>query len=125
MVKRFILISSLAGAVALAGCSSFPTPSEIATDVSGFEQQVQADTNLACGFIPTIATIAALIPAVGVVAADAATIAESVCTAIAKAPPVTTQSARLRSLRGNVAVNVATVQVPGGKVVPIAGTFTK
>jgi hypothetical protein len=125
MVKRILLVGSLVSSIAMGGCSTFPTPSEIATDVSGFESQVQADTQLACGFIPTIATIAALIPGVGVIAADAATIAGSICTAIAQAPPVTTSSARLKSLRANVPVSVAVVKLPNGKVVPIAGTFTR
>ena len=124
MVKRILLIGSLATSIALGGCAGL-TPAELSSDVAGFETQVQADTNLACGFIPTIATIASLIPGVGIVAADAATIAESICTAIAQAPPVTTASARLKSLNAGVPVNVAVVKMPGGKVVPIAGQFTK
>jgi hypothetical protein len=129
-LKKIVMgVAALGMALALANCGQ--TPQQIATTISGIESQVQADTNLACGFIPTVATIAGLIPAVGSFVADAATIAESVCAAVAAAPPVVVASVR-RNTVGNpnaTPAKVATVVVPqpggGTTSVPIAGTFTR
>lgn len=111
----------------LAGCSGFPSSTQLTSDISAIEKQVQADANLVCGFIPTVATIASFIPGVGVIATDAASIAESICAAVAKAPPVAVASARRRTvgIPGAAPVNVATVIVPGIGPVPIAGKYTR
>lgn len=121
-MKKAIALA-LAGPLALllAGCDT----STVTTTVSNIEAQVQADTALVCEFVPTAATIAALIPPAAVVVPEAASIANAICNAIKAAPPVVTQSARLRSLKAGMAVNVAVVQVPGVGAVPISGQFVK
>lgn len=127
-MNKLILAAALLGTAALGGCAGV-TQANLAATVSAVEAEAQADANLVCGFIPTIATIAAFIPAAGSVAPAAASIAESICQAVAAAPPVTVQSARLRSLHHGgqygAAVNVAVVQVPGVGAVPISGKFTR
>lgn len=122
-MTKILLALALVSTTALGGCAGL-TAANLAAQVSAAEAEVQADTNLVCGFIPTVATIAAFIPGAGAVAPAAASIAEAICSAIAQAPPVTAQSARLKSLNSGVAVNVATVKVPGVGLVPISGTFT-
>lgn len=126
-MKKLALAVVLIGAVSLAACGK--TPVELAADVAAVEAEVQADTNLVCGFIPTIATIAAIIPGGAAVVPAAASIAEAICQAVAAAPPVAAQSARLRSLKHGgqlgAAVNVAVVNVPGVGLVPISGKFTR
>ena len=109
----------------LGGCAGL-TPANLSATVAAYEAEVQADTNLVCGFIPTVATIVALIPGTGAVAPAAASVAEAVCAAIAKAP-VPAASARLKSLAAGptVSVNVAKVYVPGFGPVAISGTFTR
>jgi hypothetical protein len=127
-MSKILLVSALAVSTALGGCAGL-TQANLAATVATVEAEVQADANLVCGFIPTVATIAAFIPGAGVVAPAAASIAEAICGAVAAAPPVTTASARLRSLRHGgqlgAAVNVATVRVPGVGNVPISGQFTR
>jgi hypothetical protein len=127
-VKKILLTTAMIPLIALGGCAGL-TQANVASTVASIEASVQADSNLVCGFVPTIATIASFIPTVGAIATDAASIAESICSAVATAPPVTVQSARLRSLKMGgklgAAVNVATVNVPGVGPVPISGKFTR
>lgn len=108
----------------LAGCDT----TTLVTQVASVEQQVQSDTQLACGFIPTVATIAALIPGVGIAVADAATIASAICTAIKNAP-VPSASARMRSLRmggaAGPAVAFGPVTLPNGQQITISGQFVR
>jgi hypothetical protein len=127
-MKKLLLATALIPLVALGGCAGL-TQANLSANVAAVEAEVQADADLVCGFVPTIATIASFVPGAGAVAPAAASIAESICAAVAAAPPVTVQSARLRSLnkggmRGT-AVNVATVMVPGVGPVPISGKFTR
>lgn len=123
--RKFAIISVTFPMLALGACSSL-TPQVLQNDVANIESQVQADANVLCGFIPTAATIAAFIPGFGTVAASAATIAEGICTSIAKAPVVQPEAARMRaSLAASGAdVQVATVKTPNG-VIPIVGHFTR
>lgn len=122
-VKMAMAVALVGPAMALGACDM----TAVTQKVSDIQAEVQADAQLICGFIPTVATIAAIIPGVGGVAPGAAAIATAICNAIAKAPPVNVQSARLRSLRlgTQTAVNVATVNVPGVGAVPISGTFVR
>lgn len=122
-MRRVLLLSVALGALALGGCAGV-TSATIQADVAAIEAQVQADANLACGFIPTIATVAAFIPGVGIIAADAATIAQGICTAIAKAPVVVAPSLRARAVALGVDVNVGSVRTPNG-LVAIVGHFTR
>lgn len=122
--KALVLAAMAAGALSLGACQTTGT-------VSSIEAQVQSDAQLACSFIPTATTIGSVIASLagaGAVVADAGTIAQKICDAIAAAP-APTQSAKLRSLRGNVAlgvnVNVGTLRLPGGKAVTIQGAFTQ
>lgn len=127
-MKKLILAAALLGSAALGGCAGI-TQANLSATVAALEASVQADANLVCGFVPTVATIAGFIPGAGVVATDAASIALSICDAIKAAPPVAVASARLRSLKHGgqlgAAVNVATVVVPGLGPVAISGTFTR
>lgn len=127
-MKKLAIVAVLLGTAALGGCAGM-TAASLAAQVSAIEAEVQADANLVCGFVPTVATIAAIIPGGAMVAPAAASIAEAICAAVASAPPVAVQSARLRSLkhggRLGAAVNVAVVQVPGVGAVPISGKFTR
>lgn len=122
-MKKILLVSALIGSTALAGCAGL-TQANLSATVAAVEAEVQADTNLVCGFIPTVATIAAIIPGGAAIAPAAASIAEAICQAVAAAPPVATQSARYKSLKFGGPVNVAVVKVPGVGNVPISGTFT-
>ncbi len=123
MLKKISLVACLSGSLALAACGI--SVSELTGQVAAIESQVQADANLICGFVPTIATIASFIPGGAAVVPEAASIAVSICAAIASAPPITVQSARSRSVANRTAVNVATVTVPGVGPVAISGTFTR
>lgn len=124
--RKLAIAAALAGPLISMGACSVTT-ADITATLSTIEQQVQADANLVCGFIPTLATIASFIPGGAAIAPEAASIAQAICAAIAAAPPVQVQSAKLRSARLGVStpVNVATVIVPGVGAVPIAGTFTR
>jgi hypothetical protein len=108
-------------ALYLAACG---TTAQTTASIASVEAQVQADTNLACGFIPTIATIAALIPGVGSGVAAGTSIANVICSAISSAPVPKTASAKLRSVSTGVPVTVTTIKV-NGQLVPISGTFTR
>lgn len=120
--RKLCMASVALPMIILGGCAS----TTLQNDVANVEAAVQADANVLCGFIPTAATIAALIPGFGTVAASAATIAEAVCTAVAKAPVVQPASARMRSQLAATAadVQVTTIKTPNG-VVPIVGHFTR
>lgn len=124
LYTRIGLALSLLASVALGGCAG--GSAVLQNTVATIEQQVQADANVLCGFIPTAATIAAFIPGFGVIAASAATIAEGVCSAVAQAPVVQAQSARMRSAKLGVNVTVGSVKLPNvSEPVPIVGQFTR
>ena len=121
MFKRTLTVLALSGAIALGGCAGVNLQNEVST----IEQQVQADANVLCGFIPTAATIAAFIPGFGTIAASAATIAEGICTSIAQAPVVQPQSAiRMRSVASGADVQVTVAKTPNGPVA-VVGHFTR
>ena len=125
-LNKLLAAAALISLTALGACTG---TTGLTTTVASIEAEVQADSNLVCGFVPTLATIAAFIPGAGAVAPAAASIAESICAAVAAAPPVKVRSARLRSLRMGgrlgTAVNVGSVIVPGVGAVPISGRFTR
>lgn len=120
-LKLLVAAGAALGGATLAGCDITTTLNTAA----GIEAQVQADTALICEFVPTVATIAALIPPATVYAPEAASIATTICNAIKSAPPVVKQSARLRSIQGGVAVHVGSVAVPWDPAHPVAvdGSF--
>lgn len=123
-LKKLIAVSVMVPMMALGGCAG--GSAVLQNDLATIEAQAQADANILCGFIPTIATVAAFIPSFGAVAASAATIAEGVCAAIAKAPVVQPASARLRAnlAASGADVQVATARTPHGPVA-IVGHFTR
>jgi hypothetical protein len=122
-MKRIFTIIAASSTLLLASCGT--TGVFNAATVSAIEAEVQADANLVCGFIPTVGTIAAFIPGVSSVVPAAASIAESICAAIAAAPQPKVLSARRRSIVNQMAVNVAVVRVPNVGPVAISGTFTR
>ena len=112
-MRNVIIAAVIVGsAMGVAACSTTPTTTSIAT----IEQQVQQDAQLACGFIPDVATIAALIPGAGAGVSIASTIASIVCGAVANAP-------KLASATPGASVSVGTVKLPSGKVVVVKGKF--
>ena len=125
MKKIALLAFALASSLLLANCAG----TNITAQVAAVEQEVQADASLVCGFIPTVATIAAFIPGANAVAPAAASIAEAICAAISKAPPVLVSSARFRSAKlggaGGAPVAVAVVPLPDGRNVMIQGQFVR
>jgi len=121
-MRNLIRAGLIAGAaLSLAACG---TTAQTTSTISSIETQVQADTNLACGFIPTIATIAALIPGIGSGVSAVGTIASTICSAISSMPAPKTASAKLKGAAAGVPVTVTTITVSGKKV-PITGTFTR
>lgn len=126
-MKNILIAGALVSTAALGACSTL-TPANLSATVAAYEAEVQADTNLVCGFIPTVGTILSLIPAIGTVEPAAAAIADALCTAISKAP-VPVASARLKSLAAGVPATVGNLTVSGIGVksvtVPIVGTFTR
>ena len=76
-MKKIVVLASLT----LAGCATTPT----AGNISETAQQIQSYTRLACSFVPTIATIAALLSKGG--SSSVATIAQDICSAVTQ--PVT------------------------------------
>jgi hypothetical protein len=118
--KKFTALACATAMISLGACTGV----NLQADISAVEAQVQADANTLCGFVPTAATILAFIPGVGAIAADAATIAEGICSAIAQAPVVTAPpSVRMRAA-GGADVQVAVVRTPRGPV-PVVGHFTR
>lgn len=121
--KKLVMISAALPMIALGGCSTSGT---LQTTISTVEAEVQSDANVLCGFIPTVATIAALIPGFGSAAASSATIAQAVCSAVASAPVVTPKSAGLRAglAASGADVQVTTMSTPNGPVA-VVGHFTR
>ena len=130
---RTLTIGALLAGTALAGCQA---TADLVQTTASIETEVQADAQLACSFIPSVATIGTVVanlvaPGAGSIVPDAATIASSICAAIAQAPVPIVQSAKLKSLKGGVpvgvTVSVGSLKIPGsgGKSVPITGSFTQ
>lgn len=120
MTKKVLLAAVAACGLALAGCAGSSTT--LQNDVAAVEANAQADANVLCGFVPTIATIAALIPGFGTAATSAATIAGSVCQAVAAAPVV--KSASFAKAKLGVETNIGTIASPAGAVA-VVGHFTR
>lgn len=117
----------LALAASLGGCAGTGFNSTtLQNDIAAIEQQVQQDTNLACGFIPTVSTIAALIPGATAGAAMAGQIATAICTAISNAPVVkpAAMSMRARLAASGADIQVTTMKTPNGPVA-VVGHFTR
>jgi hypothetical protein len=87
-MKRILATCVLAASIGLAGCSTTATNggSVTAPDVLAIITQVQSYTKVACGFVPTAATIINIIGSAVPGVAVATSIAEAVCTAIAPPP---------------------------------------
>jgi hypothetical protein len=75
-MKKLVLITALA----LGGCATVPTASDITTRA----QQIQQYTRLFCSFVPTIATVAAIINREAT--ATASQMAVDICAAVTTAP---------------------------------------
>lgn len=123
-IRNLLLVLFLAPALALGGCAG--GSATLQNDIALIESQAQADAQVLCGFIPTVGTIASLIPGFGTAVASAATIATSVCAAVANAPVVNpvTQSARLRTV-GGPDTQWGTARLPSGAAVPVVGHYVR
>lgn len=75
-MKKLVLLLSLS----VAACSTIPDPSKITEQA----KQIQGYTQLACKFVPTIATIAAIVSSGAT--APLSVIAQDICTAVTTAP---------------------------------------
>jgi hypothetical protein len=117
-LPRFCIIAALAAYLAACGTTAQTTAS-----IASIETQVQSDANLACGFIPTIATIAALIPGIGTGVSAATSITNAICSAISSAPKLA--GSKLAAASAGTPVTVTTITLPSGAKVPISGTFTR
>ena len=87
-MMKFLMICAVALTTTLGGCASTGGTGggTTQTDIQNIIAQVQANTRIACGFVPTVTTILNIIgtaiPAVGV----ATSIAAAICAAVA--PPM-------------------------------------
>lgn len=82
-MKKLVLLICLG----LAGCASTPGgPAGVptTTQISATAKTIQGYTKLACSFIPTVATIAAILSSGA--SAPVATIASDICAAVTTAP---------------------------------------
>jgi hypothetical protein len=95
MLRKFMLAAPVAVALSLGGCAGVDT----ATVIS----QVQQAAVLACGFLPTAATVANILAAGNPALQVASAVATAICTA------VTAKGAR----RGGAIPNVNGVEVHG------------
>lgn len=111
MFRKIGLATTLVVALLAAGCSG-----GITTLTADQIKEIQTLTTTACGFLPTLVTIAALAGASGTVAVPISSIAEAICKA------VSTQSHKL----GEDTTTRTTVTVDGKQVeVVISGYFVK
>lgn len=76
------LVACLILGVALAGCAGGTTPST--SDISDRAKQIQQYAKTLCSFVPTLATVAAILSSGA--SAPAATIATDICNAVTTAP---------------------------------------
>jgi len=99
-MKNILLAIILGFSVALGGCASTGggVPSTTQADIEALIGQVQFYTKAACGFVPTAATIAAIVSGgnPGVIAATS--IAQAICTAIV--PPLMKGAFVAKSVKG-------------------------
>lgn len=83
-MKRILTALFLASATVLGGCANNPdgTPGTQVPDIQAIITQVQNYCRIACGFVPTAATIASIVTGgnPGVIAASA--VSQAICAAI-------------------------------------------
>lgn len=107
------LLFSIIGvaAVTVAGC----TPLNIA--------EIQNDTVIACGFLPTAVQVESLFPQIGVITTPANAIAAVICQAVtAQVPP----AARRKGVRlGAAATRSVTITLPNGSPATVSGYFVR
>lgn len=89
MLRRFVIAAALAGGLSLGGCAGV-TPATIQTDINTIVAQVQQGVAAACGFLPTVATVVAVIN--GPVGAAVGTAVTYICGAFATATATTAKS---------------------------------
>lgn len=116
-MKHFMLVSMLGIILAVGGCTSVPNPGGgggTTTDFDAIIAQVQKYSQLACGFVPTAATVANIISGGNPGVMAATSIAQAVCSAVA--PPLKSgrQAFVAKNIRGwhvtPGAVNGVTIQ---------------
>lgn len=96
-MKRLVMFAALAGSVSLGSCAGTSvTPATIQSAVA----QVQQAAVVACGFLPTAATVSGilttLVPGAGAVDQMVISAAQQICAAVASLAPGKA-SARLRA----------------------------
>lgn len=87
MLKKIALACSLIGALALGACASTGIPATPGSNVDPTVQAIQDAAIKACGFLPAVSTVSAIvssfIPGAGGVNALVTQIAGSICNAVA------------------------------------------
>lgn len=92
-MKKLVLLLALA----LGGCATGLPSTE---DISARAKQIQSYTKLACSFVPTVATIAAIVSKGG--SAGITEIASDICTAVTTAPLADGPGDRIPRVKGVV-----------------------
>ena len=88
------LIAGIAGVVALAGVAGCATSPTGGTTIGGIDiASVQADAVAVCSYLPTAATVAAIISANNPVAITAIAVATAICQAVAPGSVVAAKKA--------------------------------
>jgi hypothetical protein len=79
MIRKLFFAAPVAAALVLSGCAGGGvTPATVSATIS----QVQQAAVLACGFLPTAATVASILSGGNPLVTTAAGIAQAICTAV-------------------------------------------
>lgn len=112
-MKKILIAVALAASLGLSACATTGGTATGGITVA----QVQGAVVAACSFLPTAASVVAMITASPLVA-TADGIATIICSAITAIPPAS--SAQLKAVPGPYAVNVI---APNGATVTVSGSF--
>ena len=79
MIRKLFFAAPVAAALALGGCATGGvTATSVATTISAVQQAAV----LACGFLPTAATVASILSGGNPLVSTASAIAQAICTAV-------------------------------------------
>jgi hypothetical protein len=77
-IRKLFFAAPVAAAIALGGCAGTVTATSVATTIA----DVQQAAVLACGFLPTAATVASILSGGNPLVSTASAIAQAICTAV-------------------------------------------
>ena len=79
MIRKLFFAAPVAAALALSGCATGGvTPATVTTTITAVQQAAV----LACGFLPTAATVASILSGGNPLVSTASAIAQAICTAV-------------------------------------------